>query len=107
MVFWPTLALLLVGLLVGLLGGAGYVFLRGRALWRQAQASGGVLAAEADRIASAADGIALQLERADEAGDRLRAANERFAETRGQLGLQLAALHEARAAVVRALRLPA
>lgn len=93
-------------LLLGLTGGATYAYARGRGLRKQLVLTGDAFADETSRIAAAADEIAVHLERHAEASERLAAARARLDRSRDALEVQLAALREAREAVVRALRLP-
>ena len=95
--FWIALAILLAGVVGGLV----YVVVRGITLWRQVKRTGGTLGAETARIAEASEEIQEHLDRASASGARLGEAAERLAVSRARLDVQLQALREARQALRR------
>jgi hypothetical protein len=99
MVFWIALAVLLVGVVVGLV----VAIVRGLRLWRQAKRTGRAFTAELDHIARVSGEIEQQLARAQESSTRLTAALERLNASRQRLDIQLAAVREAREQLARTL----
>ena len=99
MAFWISLAVLLAGLVAGLV----YVVFRGIALWRTVKRTGRVFGAETARIAEVSAGIQAHLDRASASNARLASAAERLAVSRAQLDVQLQAVREARHAMRRLL----
>ena len=97
MVLWASLAVLLVAIV----GGIGYVVVRGLQLWRDAKRAGRTMTAELDRISAASLQIEHQTAAAVAAAERLRIAADRLAVSRAKLEVQLAAVREARAQVRR------
>ena len=99
MVFWISLAVLLAGVVVGLI----YVVLRGIALWRTLKRTGRAFSAESARIADASAGSQGHLDRASASSSRLAEAAQRLALSRARLELQLQAVREARHTMRRLL----
>ncbi len=99
MVFWISLAVLLLGVVGGLL----YAVLRGLALWRRIKRTGRIFESEADRIAEATAEIQVHLDRASASGANLGDAGARLAVSRARLDVQLQAIREARQTVRRVL----
>jgi hypothetical protein len=97
--FWISLALFLVGLLVGL----AYAVFRGFALWRNVKLTGRAFSAESARIADVSAGIQAHLDRADASSALLRDAAARLAVSRARLDVQLQAIREARYTMRRLL----
>jgi hypothetical protein len=97
MAFWIALAVLLVGVLVGLVVAA----VRGFRLWRLAKRTSGAFTDEIDRITQVTGEIESQLARAQESSERLAAATERLAVSKARLDVQLAAVREAREQIAR------
>jgi hypothetical protein len=97
--FWISLAVFLVGLLVGL----AYAVFRGIALWRNVKLTGRAFSAESARIADVSAGMQAHLDRADASSALLREAAARLAVSRARLDLQLQAIREARYTVRRLL----
>jgi len=97
--FWISLAVILVGLLVGL----AYAVFRGFALWRNVKLTGHAFSAESARIADVSAGIQAHLDRADASSALLRDAAARLAVSRARLDVQLQAIREARYTVRRLL----
>jgi hypothetical protein len=98
-VFWVSLAVLIVGLLAGVL----YAIVRGIALWRQVKGTKRGFDAETARIVDATLQIEAHLARASVSGALLGEASERLAVSRAKLEVQLQALREARHTVRRVL----
>jgi hypothetical protein len=98
-VFWIALAVLLVGVLGGLV----YVILRGLALWRRIKRTGGAFSSETARIAEATAEIQAHLDRANASGGLLGEATARLAVSRARLDVQLQAVREARQTMRRLL----
>ncbi len=90
--FWIALALLVVGLVGGLV----YAVLRGIALWRRAKRTGRAFSAESARIADASAEMQTHMDRASASGARLGDATARLATSRARLDVQLQAVREAR-----------
>jgi len=97
--FWIALAVLLVGVL----GGIVFAVLRGLALWRQFKRTGRTFSTEAARIADVSAEIQVHLDRANASGTRLEDEVTRLAASRARLELQLQALREARHTMRRLL----
>jgi len=97
MVFWISLAVLLVAVVVGI----AYCAVRGWQLYKDAKRAGGKITAEMDRISE----VTLQIERhsakAAAASERLNGATGRLALSRARLDVQLAAVREAQAQLRR------
>ena len=91
MVFWISLAVLLVALVAGI----AYCVLRGLQLYRNAKRAGGQLTAEMDRISEVTRQIERQSAKAAAASERLNSATGRLAQSRARLDVQLAAVREA------------
>jgi hypothetical protein len=98
MAVWIALAVLVVGLAVGIT----VAVYRGICLWRLAKRTGATFGAELDRISRAAAEIEEQLARAEASAARLSEASERLRVSRARLDVQLAAVRRARAQVARA-----
>ena len=92
MTFWIALAVLVAGIV----GGVVYAVLRGLALWRQVKRTNGAIGGEVARIAEAAAGIQVHLDRASASGALLGEAAARLQASRATLDVQLQALREAR-----------
>ena len=97
--FWIALALLLVGVVGGLV----YVVVRGLSLWRQLKWTTGVVGEETARIEDATAQIQVHLDRASASGATLGDAAARLAASRATLDVQLQALREARQTMQRVL----
>jgi hypothetical protein len=97
MAFWIALAVLVVAVAAGI----AYVAIRGLQLYRDAKRAGATFGEQMDQI----NAVTLEIERhmaeADAATRRLTEATERLALSRTRLGIQLAAMREARAQVRR------
>jgi uncharacterized membrane protein YraQ (UPF0718 family) len=98
-IFWIALAVLLVGVLGGLV----YLVLRGLALWRQFKRTSRTFESEVARIERATIEIEAHLHRASASSARLREASERLASSRARLDVQLQAIREARHTMRRVL----
>ena len=99
MAFWISLAVLLVGVVAGLV----YAILRGLALWRRFKRVNRGFGAEAERISVASAQIQVHLDRAGESSARLAEVAERLRVSRAKLDVQLAAIREARHTMRRLL----
>ena len=99
MVFWISLAVLLVGVVAGI----AYAVVRGLAMWRQIKRTNGTFSAESARISEASAQIQEHLDRASASSARLADAAARLATSRAKLDVQLQALQEARRTVRRVL----
>jgi hypothetical protein len=97
MVFWIAVAVLFVAIA----GGIAYAVVRGFQLWRDVKRSSSSFSAEVDRINEVSLQIDRQFAAAEAATGRLQDAGRRLATSRAQLGVQLAALREARAQMRR------
>ena len=97
--FWIALAVLLVGVL----GGIVYAALRGISMWRQLKRTGGLLSAESARVADTSAEIQVHLDRASAVGAHLGDATARLASSRARLDVQLQAIREARHTMRRLL----
>ena len=97
MVFWISLAVLLVAVVVGI----AYCVVRGFQLYRDAKRASGKITAEMDRISEATLEIERQSAKAAAAAERLNAATGRLAVSRARLDVQLAAVREAQAQLRR------
>ena len=91
MVFWISLAVLLVAVLVGI----AYCVVRGWQLYKDAKRAGGKLTAEMDRISEVTRQIERHSAKAAAASERLNGATGRLALSRARLDVQLAAVREA------------
>ena len=99
MVFWISLAVLLVGVVAGI----AYAVVRGLVMWRQIKRTGATINTETARIADASAQIQEHLDRASASGALLGDASARLAASRAKLDVQLQALREARRTVRRVL----
>jgi hypothetical protein len=99
MAFWIALAVLLVGIV----GGIVYAVLRGLAMWRHIKRTKRTIGEETTRIADASAAIQEHLDRASASGERLGDAAARLAVSRAALNVQLQALREARQTMRRVL----
>jgi len=99
MAFWIALALLLIGVVGGLV----YAVVRGIALWRQIKRSGRGFSAESARIADVSAEMQVHMDRAEASQARLGDAAARLLASRARLDVQLAAIGEARHTVKRLL----
>ena len=97
MVFWISLAVLLVALVAGI----AYCVLRGLQLYRNAKRAGARITAEMERISDVTLQIERQSAKAAAAVERLQGATGRLAVSRARLDVQLAAVREARAQLRR------
>ena len=99
MVFWISLAVLLVGVVAGI----AYAVVRGLVMWRQIKRTGATINTETARIADGSAQIQEHLDRASASGALLGDASARLAASRAKLDVQLQALREARRTVRRVL----
>ena len=99
MVFWISLAVLVVGVVAGI----AYAVVRGLVMWRQIKRTGRSFAAEAARIADTTAGIQAHLERASASSGRFADASHRLGTSRAVLEVHLQALREARHTIRRML----
>ena len=97
--FWIALAVLVVGVVGGLV----YAVLRGLTLWRQLKRTNRSLGAETARIADSTDQIQVHLDRASASQARLGEALDRFGISRAKLDVQMQAIREARHVMRRLL----
>ena len=97
MVFWISLAVLLVALVAGI----AYSAVRGLQLYRNAKRASGTITAEMDRISEVTREIERQSAKAAAASERLKGATGRLALSRARLDVQLAAVREAQAQLRR------
>ena len=97
--FWIALAVLLVGVVGGIL----YAVLRGLSMWRRIKRTGRVFSAESVRISDASAQIQEHLDRSSASSVRLGHAAERLATSRARLEVQLKAVREARHTMRRLL----
>ena len=97
MVFWIALAVLLVGVVVGI----AYCVVRGLQLYRDAKRASGRITAEMERISDVTLSIERHSAKAAAAADRLHGATGRLALSRARLDVQLAAIREAQAQLRR------
>jgi hypothetical protein len=93
----------LVVAVVGLLGGLGLAFVRGRRAWRRFKQLGATVGKSVEEIAVATAEIETHLTRAGEGSERLAAALQHLRRSRARLDVLLAAVREARAAMERAV----
>jgi hypothetical protein len=98
-IFWISLAVLLAGVVVGLV----YVVLRGIALWRVLKRTSLAFGTETSRIEEASAGIQAHLDRASASSTALGEASARLAVSRARLEVQLQAIREARHTMKRLL----
>jgi septal ring factor EnvC (AmiA/AmiB activator) len=96
---WPALAILLAGVLAGLV----FALLRGLRMWRAFKATGGRIGDRVGEVSRGAAEIETHLERAADSSERLAAALERLHRSRARLEVQLAAVREARDVIERAV----
>ncbi|HET8743039.1 MAG TPA: hypothetical protein VFM41_10485 [Gaiella sp.] len=99
MVFWIALAVLVAGVVGGLV----YAVMRGISFWRQLKRTKRGLTDEAERIQRTTEEIQVQLDRAGESSALLGEAAARLAVSRAKLEVQLRAVREARHTVRRVL----
>ena len=97
MIFWISLAVLLVALVAGI----AYCGLRGLQLYRNAKRASGTITAEMDRISEVTRQIERHSAKAAAASERLNGATGRLALSRARLDVQLAAVREAQAQLRR------
>jgi hypothetical protein len=97
MVFWISLAVLLVAVVVGI----AFCVLRGLQLYREAKRAGAKITAEMDRITEVTLSIERHSANAAAAAERLHGATGRLALSRARLDVQLAAVREAQAQLQR------
>jgi hypothetical protein len=97
MVFWISLAVLLVAVA----GGIAYCVVRGLQLYRIAKRAGGRFTAEMERISDVTRQIERHSAKAAAAAERLDGATGRLAVSRARLDVQLAAVREAQAQLRR------
>ena len=97
MVFWISLAVLLVAVVAGI----AYCAVRGLQLYRNAKRASGTITAEMDRISEVTRQIERQSAKAAAASERLNGATGRLALSRARLDVQLAAVREAQAQLRR------
>jgi hypothetical protein len=95
--FWLSLALLLVASAAGL----AFATVRGLQFYRSMKRTGGEFSSRLDRISDTVASIETQLAAADASVQRLTEAGTRLPVSRARLGVQLAAVQEARALVRR------
>ena len=95
--FWLSLALLLVAVAVGL----AYAIVRGLQFYRSMKRTGAELSSRLEGISGTVASIEGQLAAADASVQKLTEAGTRLQLSRAQLGVQLAAVGEARALVRR------
>jgi hypothetical protein len=91
MVFWVSLAVLLVAVVAGI----AFCVIRGFQLYRHAKRSSGKLTAEMERISAVMAEIERHTAKATAASERLNGATSRLAVTKARLDVQLAAIREA------------
>ena len=99
MVFWISLAVLLAGVVVGLV----YAVLRGIALWRALKRTSRAFGRETSRISEVSAGIQTHIDRASSSSSALGEASARLAVSRARLDVQLQAIREARHTMKRLL----
>ncbi len=97
MVFWISLAVLLVAVVIGI----AFCAVRGLQLYRDAKRVGARITAEMDRISEGTLSIERHSAKAAAAAERLQGATGRLALSRARLDVQLAAVREARAQLQR------
>jgi hypothetical protein len=97
MVFWIALAVLVVAVVAGL----AYVAIRGLQLYRDAKRAGAIFGEHMDRIEAVTREIERHMAEADASARRLTEATDRLTVSRTKLGIQLAAVREARSQVRR------
>jgi len=97
MVFWLSLAVLIVALAAGI----AYAAAKGWQLYRASKRVSGTFGAEMDRINATTLQIEQRVAEAETAAGRLHEASERLALSRARLDVQLAAVKEARMLVRR------
>ena len=97
--FWIALAVLVVGVVGGLV----YAVLRGLALWRQLKRTKKSFGAETARIEDSTAQIQMHLDRASASQARLHEALDRLGISRARLDVQIQAIREARYVMRRLL----
>ncbi len=97
MVFWISLAVLLVAVVAGI----AFCVVRGLQLYRNAKRAGARITAEMDRISEVTLSIERHSAKAAASAERLHGATDRLARSRARLDVQLAAVREARAQLQR------
>jgi len=97
MVFWISLAVLLVAVVVGV----AFCVVRGLQLYREAKRVGARITAEMDRISEVTLSIERHSAKAAAAAERLHGATGRLALSRARLDVQLAAVREAQGQLQR------
>jgi hypothetical protein len=97
MVFWIALALLVVAVVAGI----AYVAIRGIQLYRNAKRAQATFGEHMSRIEEVTREIERHMAEADASTRRLTEAADRLAVSRTKLGIQLAAVREARGQVRR------
>ena len=97
MVFWISLAVLLVALVAGV----AYCVIRGLQLYRDAKRASGTITSEMAQISEVTVNFERQMEKATAATERLQDASGRLALSRARLDVQLASIREARAQLRR------
>ena len=97
MVFWISLAVLLVAVVAGI----GFCVVRGWPLYRDARRAGARITSEMERISAVTLEIERHTAKAAAASERLNGATGRLAASRARLEVQLAAVREAQAQVRR------
>jgi len=96
---WPALAILVVGVVAGLV----FAVLRGLRTWRAFKATGGRIGERVEEISRATAEIETHLERAADSSERLAGALESLRRSQARLEVQLAAVREARSTIERAV----
>ena len=97
MVFWISLAVLLVAVVIGI----AFCVVRGLQLYRDAKRVGARITAEMDRISEVTLSIERHSAKAAAAAERLHGATGRLALSRARLDVQLAAVREAQGQLQR------
>ena len=97
MVFWISLTVLLVAVVVGI----AFCVRRGLQLYRDAKRVGARITAEMDRISEGTLSIERHSAKAAAAAERLHGATGRLALSRARLDVQLAAVREAQSQLQR------
>jgi len=95
--FWLSLALLLIALAAGL----AFAIVRGLQFYRSMKRTGAEFSSRLERISGTVASIEGQLAAADTSAQTLTEAGRRLQSSRARLGVQLAAVGEARALVRR------
>ena len=97
MVFWVSLAVLLVAVVAGI----AYCALRGLQLYRDAKRASARISAEMEHISEVTRSIERHTAEGTAAAERLKGATGRLAQSRARLDVQLAAVREAQAQLRR------